>query len=359
MKKRDLKWWVIIGVLVLLGIGMMVAYSELETELQAERAKIENLAQGAEGLSQALEQAQVRVKALDGSRRVSEQEKGTLQAVDARLRTELQAERAKTKILDQRAQRLSEQMKQALAQMNAVRAKLRESERAKRRLRAKATRLETALRGSETAISSEKAKTRAKSRQASTRASKIVKLKSKLRAEQAKNKELTLKAKGLSKAMEQAEARVKALKESTRARKVAKLETEHQAEQAKTEKLTRDMAAMLELVTRFRADLVVLHHALGVSYNKLGINEKALQEFQAALEINPDHAESHFDLGRVYIEYLDDSASAAPHFRKYVRLRPEAREAEPIKGWLIKVEKEHEMKSVRERRRKGIFHTLY
>ena len=133
----------------------------------------------------------------------------------------------------------------------------------------------------------------------------------------------------------------------------------YEAEQAKTEKLTRDMAAMLELVTRLRADLVVLHHALGVSYNRLGMNQEALTEFQAALKINPDHAESHLDLARVYIEYLDDSASAAPHFRKYVRLRPEARDAERIKGWLLTVEKELEMKSERERRSKGIFHALY
>ena len=68
------------------------------------------------------------------------------------------------------------------------------------------------------------------------------------------------------------------------------------------------------------------------------MNEEALKEFQTALELNPDHAESHFDLARIYIESSGDSASAAPHFRKYVQLRPEARDTERVKGWLMKVD---------------------
>ena len=94
----------------------------------------------------------------------------------------------------------------------------------------------------------------------------------------------------------------------------------------------------------------------------MGINEEALKEFQTALELNPDHAESHFDLARIYSEYSGDSASAAPHFRKYVQLRPEARDTERVRGWLLKVEKELETKHNQkhwEKKRDGFFQGLY
>ena len=344
---KKIKWWVIIGVLILLGSGVMVVYSELETKLQAEQAKTEKITQKTVKLSKIMEQAQARVRTLEESRSESVREKRKLRASSTMLKAALHAEQAKTGKLTQKTVKLSKIVEQAQAQVKTLEKSRRASEREKRKLQAKGTKPETSLQ----------------------------ELQATYEAEQAKTKRLTEKVERLSKTMKQAQARVKALEKSAGASEQEKgrlqakgtkpetslqeLQTTYEAEQAKTEKLTRDMAAMLELVTRLRADLVMLHHALGVSYNRLGMNQEALTEFQAALKINPDHAESHLDLARVYIEYSDDSASAAPHFRKYVRLRPEARDAERIKGWLLTVEKELEMKSERERRSKGIFHALY
>jgi regulator of sirC expression with transglutaminase-like and TPR domain len=175
--------------------------------------------------------------------------------------------------------------------------------------------------------------------------------------------------------MEQTQARVKAVGESRRAAGQAKgkleakgtkletalqeLQTPYATEQAKTQKPTKEMAKTLELITRLRVDMVALHHAIGVRYNMMAMNEEALKAFQMAVELDPNHAESHFDLARVYIEYLDDSESAVPHFRRYVQLRPEAKDVEQIKGWLMKVEKELEIKKERRGWGKGLSQGLY
>ena len=189
--------------------------------------------------------------------------------------------------------------------------------------------------------------------------------------EQTKTKKLTQKVGDLSKALEQAQARGKALEDNYRASeqakgelaaKATKLETARRESQttsatgqAKTKKLTRQTAEMLELVSRLRADVVVLHDAIGVSYTMLGMKEEALRAFHRALELDPNHAESHFDLARLYSEYLDDGEAAAPHFRRYVQLRPEAKDAERIRGWLVKAEKELKVKQEMRRWGRGFF----
>jgi tetratricopeptide (TPR) repeat protein len=200
-------------------------------------------------------------------------------------------------------------------------------------------------------------------------------------AEQAETQKLTQEAEALVKAMEQAQARVKAVEGSHRAARQAKgkfeakatklakdtklatalreLQTPYATEQAKTQKPTKEMAKTPEPVSRFGADIVTSYHAIGISYNMLGMNEEAVKAFQMAVELDPNHAESHFDLARVYIEYLDDSESAVPHFRRYVQLRPEAKDVEQIKGWLMKVEKELKIKKEHRQWGKGLSQGLY
>jgi chromosome segregation ATPase len=363
-RQKAITWWVLIGALGLLGSGMLIAYStstkletalgELQTAYAAEQAKTQKLTQEAEALVKAMEQTQARVKAVEESHRASEQAKGRLEARGTKLETalgELQTayatEQAKTKKLTQKAEALVKAMEQAQARVKAVEGSHRAAEQARGKLEAKGTKLETALRELQTAYATEQAKT----------------------------KKLTQKAEALVKAMEQTQARVKAVGESRRAAGQAKgkleakgtkletalqeLQTPYATEQAKTQKPTKEMAKTLELITRLRVDMVALHHAIGVRYNMMAMNEEALKAFQMAVELDPNHAESHFDLARVYIEYLDDSESAVPHFRRYVQLRPEAKDVEQIKGWLMKVEKELEIKKERRGWGKGLSQGLY
>ncbi|MEE9518704.1 MAG: tetratricopeptide repeat protein, partial [bacterium] len=118
------------------------------------------------------------------------------------------------------------------------------------------------------------------------------------------------------------------------------LQKAYDAEQAKTERFTEERADMIGLVIRLRSDMVTLHHTIGINYNNLGKNDEALKAFLMALKLDPNHAESHFELARLYMEHLGDKESAVAHFRRYLRLRPEANNAERIKGWLLRTETE-------------------
>jgi tetratricopeptide (TPR) repeat protein len=329
---------------------MLIAYStytkratalqQLQTAYATEQAKTKKLTQKADEL----------LKALEESQRASGQEQGQLEAKATKLATAFQqvqtayaTEQAKTKKLTQKADELLKALEQAQTRVKALEESQRASGQEQGQLEAKAAKLATAFQQVQTAYATEQAKT----------------------------KKLTQKADELLKALEQAQTRVKALEEShrasgqeqgqleakaaKRATAVQELQTAHATEQAKTKKSTQEMADTLELVSRFGADIVALYHTIGISYNMLGMNEEALKAFQMAVELDPNHAESHFDLARVYIEYLDDSESAVPHFRRYVQLRPEAEDAERIRGWLMKAEKELKVKQEWRRWGRGFF----
>ncbi len=96
---------------------------------------------------------------------------------------------------------------------------------------------------------------------------------------------------------------------------------------------------MIGLIIRLRTEVVVLNYTLGVNYKKLGMNRSAIKAFQTALELDPDHADSHFELARVY-DALGERELAMAQFRQYVQLRPYAEDVERVKGWLLRVESE-------------------
>jgi tetratricopeptide (TPR) repeat protein len=185
-------------------------------------------------------------------------------------------------------------------------------------------------------------------------------------AEQTTARELGQKAEGLSTALDQAQTRVKALEASHKASeeergkqeaRSARLETAVQglqtastAEQASAKKLAEKADELSKAMEQIRArlkareeqpgDLVQLNHALGLSYSKRGMNEDAVKAFQTALKFDPNHAEAHFELARLYIGHFDDKKSGAFHLRRYLQQKPTAKESERVKGWLMKVDKE-------------------
>jgi LysM repeat protein len=57
----------------------------------------------------------------------------------------------------------------------------------------------------------------------------------------------------------------------------------------------------------------------------------AIESFQKTLEINPRHAEANYQLGQLF-EKEQDPAAAIYHYESYLRLRPNANNADSIKG---------------------------
>ena len=57
----------------------------------------------------------------------------------------------------------------------------------------------------------------------------------------------------------------------------------------------------------------------------------AIEEFDKALEVNPQSASAHFELGCLYVQKVPDPAAAIYHFDRYLKLRPDAANAETVR----------------------------
>ena len=66
----------------------------------------------------------------------------------------------------------------------------------------------------------------------------------------------------------------------------------------------------------------------------------AIESFTEALEANPRSAAAHFELGVLYAERESDPAAAIHHYGQYLRLRPEAGNAEMVRQLIFRLKQE-------------------
>ena len=71
---------------------------------------------------------------------------------------------------------------------------------------------------------------------------------------------------------------------------------------------------------------------------KQGRYREAEREYLALLQLDPNDADVHYNLGILYDDKLGDKAGAAAHYREYLRLRPNAPDAAAVRKWLVAVE---------------------
>lgn len=57
----------------------------------------------------------------------------------------------------------------------------------------------------------------------------------------------------------------------------------------------------------------------------------AIESYEKALEVNPKSAAAHFELGWIYDRKEGDPASAIYHYERYLKLRPNAKNAEIVR----------------------------
>ncbi len=257
------------------------------------------------------------------------------------------SEQTKNRKLTQKAEELAKAMEEARARAEDMLESQSISEQEKDRLEAKVSKIETALQVVQRAYIDEQTK----SKKLNQKSAELAQVLEDLRARENELKQ----ASPPLKEMEQVRAQLKALEESQKASgkdkgefKVAgtrlesmlqNLDTAYYAAQAKIDKFTQERAEMIGLIIRLQTEVVVLNYTLGVNYKKLGMNRSAIKAFQTALELDPDHADSHFELARVY-DALGERKLAMVQFRQYVQLRPHAEDVERVKGWLLRVESE-------------------
>lgn len=76
-----------------------------------------------------------------------------------------------------------------------------------------------------------------------------------------------------------------------------------------------------------------MHYNMGVFYTKHKEYDRAVAEFLKAVEIKPDDAYAHFNLGYIYAEHLVNRPRAVEHFRHFLRM---AKGNDPDVNWARK-----------------------
>src|SRR6476619_5778259 len=61
----------------------------------------------------------------------------------------------------------------------------------------------------------------------------------------------------------------------------------------------------------------------------------AVEEFEKALKVNPESGAAHFEIACLYVQKEPDPAAAIYHFEQYLKLRPDAANAETVRQLIL------------------------
>jgi len=79
-----------------------------------------------------------------------------------------------------------------------------------------------------------------------------------------------------------------------------------------------------------------MHYNLGVFYMQQREYSRAAAELEKAVELTPDDAYAHFNLGYIYAEYLVNRQKAIEHFRQYLRhCKKEDKDTDWVKKYIL------------------------
>ena len=79
----------------------------------------------------------------------------------------------------------------------------------------------------------------------------------------------------------------------------------------------------------------------GVMYRQIGWFEKAINNFQAANKLNPNHANAFYNMGIVFSQDLDQKDKAKEAWNNYLKLTPTGKRADRVRIMLDHMENGH------------------
>jgi Tfp pilus assembly protein PilF len=79
------------------------------------------------------------------------------------------------------------------------------------------------------------------------------------------------------------------------------------------------------------AQMGALYEELGTAYTKAGLFSEAIEAYKKAIACDPNNADIHYYLGLLYQKNNKDSQKAAFHFKRYLYLKPDAKNRQEVK----------------------------
>lgn len=86
------------------------------------------------------------------------------------------------------------------------------------------------------------------------------------------------------------------------------------------------------LQTKQKKEKALYRYNLGVALTKAKLYSQAQSTFEESLKFNPDNPEAHYNLGLLYENHSQDPMKATLHYRKYLRLKPQAEDKEEVEN---------------------------
>jgi tetratricopeptide (TPR) repeat protein len=164
-----------------------------------------------------------------------------------------------------------------------------------------------------------------------------------LKAQQAKLKATEASLAKASRALEQAEQQAAQM---AKARQVLQgrldqLQQEYAAEvshnatlRRETERLPKDITGIAREHARLVKELADTHFNMGVMFATRKDFVRAEKEFLQVVQLRPDDAEAHYNLGIIYAEHLPNRARAIKYFQRYLTVDPAGRDANYAKQYI-------------------------
>ena len=81
-----------------------------------------------------------------------------------------------------------------------------------------------------------------------------------------------------------------------------------------------------------------MHYNMAAVYAKEGRFRFAEREYLRALQVDPNDAGVHYNLGILYDDDMKNKRRATIHYKKYLKLNPYGPDADEVKGWLMQIE---------------------
>lgn len=129
------------------------------------------------------------------------------------------------------------------------------------------------------------------------------------------------------------------------------VENEWMSAVAKTQELNKDLDRTLSELSsqnqersKLRNDTATMHYNLAVILTDQQNFPAAITEYEKVLEIRPNDADAHYNLAVIYDDYLKNNDRALEHYREYVKVSPDAPEAQKVRQWIKDKEFDNTMK---------------
>jgi|GEM_PF-2755543 len=88
-----------------------------------------------------------------------------------------------------------------------------------------------------------------------------------------------------------------------------------------------------------RRERVNSHYNMGCVYKACKLYKNAEAEFKKALELDPNDAGTHYNLGVLYDDDLKNPEKARYHYERFLELAPDDKDAARVREWLMTVGK--------------------